>query len=333
MISCFKRSVIILLIISVAAFSLTGGGTKEPVVQLNEQPHVSITLGVLKGPSGFGIIKLLEDNPDLGDGVFIEYVVVPSPAEMIAKLTSGEFQAGLLPLNVAAKLYSRAGGYPLAAVPGRGNLFIISRDPEVENWEDLEGKRIYAVGKGATPDYLFNYLAREKGIDPAGVVTDYTYPPTQLAQMAAAGQIDTVLIPQPFASLITMNNKDMEIRIDLQDEWVSVQNSDDAYPMTAFVVDPELAAQYPDVLEILLTEYEASIDWVLANPEAASAAIEKHGIMAAGPARAAIPACGLDFSRAVYARGDVEAFLTVLLDSAPQSIGGVLPDDGFYLEP
>ena len=321
---------LILVIIPVAA-----SGASEPVVKVedNEQIPLEIKVGVLKGPSGFGIIKMLEDNPDLGDGVTVEYNVTPSPTEMIAKLTTGEFQAGLLPLNAAAKLYSKAGGYPLAAVPGRGNLFIISKDPEVNTWEDLAGKKVYAAGKGATPDYLFAFLAEANGLDVSEVDLDFTVPPAQLGQMGAAGQIDTVLIPQPFASLIVMKNKSMTIRMDLQEEWMKTMATDETYPMTAFVMSPDIAASRPDVFKKFMDYYRESIEWVLENPDPAAAAIDNQGILAAGPARAAIPFCGLDFATASEAKADVEAFLSVLLELNPQSIGGALPDDGFYLEP
>ncbi|MBI9103819.1 MAG: ABC transporter substrate-binding protein [Spirochaetales bacterium] len=344
MISRLKTIFILIVAAAIIAPALYAGGNQEsadPVRPAGETDKVEpvqavaldLQIGVLKGPSGFGIIKLMEENPSFGENVTTEYTVTPSPAEMIAKLTSGELQAGLLPLNVAAKLYTKGAGYPLAAVPGRGNLFILSRDPEVHSLRDLEGKKLYATGKGATPDYVFTYLANEAGVDLEKVDVDFTYPHNQLAQMGAAGQMDTVLVPQPFASLIMMKNKEMEIRIDLQEEWMTFQDSDETYPMTAFVFSPEVAAARPEVLENFLVKYEESINWVLANVDEAAAAIERQGILAAGPAKAAIPFCGLDYAGAPESRVDVEAFLTVLLESNPQSVGGTLPDDGFYLAP
>ncbi|MBI9104732.1 MAG: ABC transporter substrate-binding protein [Spirochaetales bacterium] len=335
MISRTKTALAAVILMTLLLSAVFAGGGQEAVTKVEDDgpAPLELKIGVLKGPSGFGIIKLLEDNPSFGENVTAEYIVTPSPMEMIAKLTSGEFQAGLLPLNAAAKLYTKGAGYPLAAVPGRGNLYILSRDPEIHTWADLEGKTIYAVGKGATPDYLFSYLATEAGLNLETVDLDFTYPPTQLGQMGAAGQVDTILIPQPFASLILMKNKEMEIRIDLQEEWMKIQDSAETYPMTAFVVDPDIANSRPEVFENILTAYEESVSWVLENRDEAAAAIEGQGILPAGPAKAAIPYCGLEFTTAVRARIDVEAFLTVLLESNPQSVGGALPDDGFYLEP
>jgi len=292
-----------------------------------------LTVGVLKGPSGFGIVRLMEELKSLPQEVSVEYLLAPSPAELVTRIVSGEIQAALLPLNTAAKLYTLGQGYPLAAVPGWGNLYILSRDPEVRSLADLAGKTVYTTGKGATPDFLFRYLAGEEGVDLASVTLDFSFPAAQLAQLAASGRADTVMVPQPFAALVGMKGEGMEVRIDLQAEWARIRGTGENYPMTAFVVSPEFAAGRPEAFRALLDAYRESVAWVLADPSAASLAIERQDILAAGPARAAIPACGLEFRNAVDARGSVEAFLSVLLAMDPQSVGDRLPDDGFYLEP
>lgn len=214
-------AVLILLVATVLPIFAGGKAEEAPAPEVLE-PMV-LNVGVLKGPSGFGIIKLVEETASLGEGVEVRYQVLPSPAEMVARMASKEIQAALLPLNVAAKLYTKGAGYPLAAIPGRGSLYILSRDPEVRNWEDLAGKTVYAVGKGATPDYLFHYYLAEKGIDAADVTLDFSIPAPQLTQMAVAGKADTLLLPQPFAALVQLQAKDVEVRLDFQDTWRELQ--------------------------------------------------------------------------------------------------------------
>ncbi len=297
------------------------------------QNPMTFTVGVLQGPSGFGIVKMIEDLASLPQNVETVYQVIPSPAEMVARLASRELQAGLLPLNMAAKLYTKDAGYPLAAIPGRGALYLLSRDDGLNNWTDLGGKSVYAVGKGATPDYLMHYFLAEKGIDEESITMNFSLPALQLAQMAIAGRVDTLLIPQPFVALVQMKSPDMTIRLDFQETWMELRKSEQSYPITAFVVDPQFALERTHAFAELLTSYQDSIAWVLNNQDEAALLIEKHGIFAAGPAKAAIPNCGLEFTAAQYAREDVEAYLQVLLDSDPVSVGGSLPDENFYLAP
>jgi len=327
-----KKLLLLLVIMgSVGICPLAAGGQAEEA-SVGLEP-MTLQVGVLKGPSGFGVIGMMEDTSPLGQGVSAEYQVVPSPVEMIARLTTGELQAGLLPLNTAAKLYTQAGGYPLAAVPGLGSLYILSRDPEIQSWKDLEGRTVYAIGKGATPDYLLRYYLKAHGVDTAAVAVDFSIPAAQLAQMAAAGKADTLLLTQPFVALVQNQSADMKVRLDFQETWKTLQGTEKAYPITAFVVDPVWAAERPEAYKVLLERYRSSLSWVLAHPDEAAGLIEKHGILAAGPARLAIPDCGLAFITAPEARAEVTAYLKVLLESDPVSVGGSLPDEGFFLVP
>ncbi|OQX29388.1 MAG: hypothetical protein B0D92_03885 [Spirochaeta sp. LUC14_002_19_P3] len=315
----------LLLLLAVKAFA--GGGSEKPT------DSRQITIGVLKGPSGFGIIRLIEETKELPRNTAVHYLILPSPEEMVARLGSGELQAGLLPLNMAAKLYTRGGGFPMAALTGRGALYILSREPTLKDWMDLPGHTVYAIGKGATPDYLFRYYLANKGIDPAALTVDFSIPAVQLAQMATAGKVDTILISQPFAALIQLKAPDMQPRLDFQQAWMDVQAADKPYPITAFVVSPALAHERPEAYAQLLKAYRDSIAWVLAKPAQAAVLIEKHGILAAPAAQAAIPYCGLDFIPAPAAKTETEAYLKVLLEFDPVSIGGTLPDENFYLAP
>ncbi len=65
-----------------------------------------IVVAALKGPSGIGMVKLFETPPRLADGGELRMVAASSADLMTAKLVSGEYDAGVLPVNVAAKLYN-----------------------------------------------------------------------------------------------------------------------------------------------------------------------------------------------------------------------------------
>jgi NitT/TauT family transport system substrate-binding protein len=274
---------------------------------------------------------MMEDLKTLPDNVEVSYVLLPSPVEMIARISSGEVQGALLPLNTAAKLYTAGGGYPLAAVPGWGNLFLLSRDSSIAGFRDLEGKTVHTTGAGATPDYLFRYLARASGADINRINLDYSFPVTQLAQLAAAGRVNTALVPQPYAAVIQAASADMVLRLDIQEQWRRTRGTEYTYPMTAFTLSGDFAQSRPAAYRALLEAYDQSITWVTSHPEEAAALAEAHEIIAAGPARLAIPQSGLFFLTAQQAKQPAEDFLAVLLQMDPDSVGDRLPDDSFYL--
>jgi NitT/TauT family transport system substrate-binding protein len=323
--SIFSIIGIMLIIVQVGLFA---AGSQDTDQKENPREPIELKIASLKGPTGFGMIKLFEDVPDLGPGVSSTYFVIPTPIEMVARITSGEVDFAVLPANVGAKLYTKGPGYPLGAVVGLGSIYILSRDEGIKTLKDLSGRQVYGVGKGATPDYLMRYFIREGGIE--GVNIDFSLPPTQVAQMAIAGKADTVILPEPFVTQILMKAPDMKIVIDLQDQWKNISGEEEVYPISVVVIRPEVALNYPEVVARFLEEYKASIEFVVTHPAPASVLIEKFGIMPAVIAEKAIPRCNLSFASALASRESMEVYLSVLLAGDPVSIGGELPDSNYY---
>jgi NitT/TauT family transport system substrate-binding protein len=82
-----------------------------------------------------------------------------------------------------------------------------------------------------------------------------------------------------------------------------------------------------------LERLKDSIEWVLANPAEAGALVEKHDLGLRAPVvAAAVPRSNYVFIPAAAARPALESLYRTFLEFAPQSIGGALPADGFYLK-
>ena len=322
------------VLLTIACFDISAGGTKESDIEAvtTEYTEMNIVISALKGPSGFAAAELVGDNFQPGYNVTAEYMLVASPLEAVTKMTSGEIDAAFLPVNTAAKLYTSGLGYKLAAVSGLVSLYLLSTDKQLDSWEGLRGKTIYLTGKGATPDYLLRYLLMENGLDPETDVTlNFTAAPPQIIQLIAAGKADTAFIPQPFALQASLKTE-AGIALDPQKELMKLRGSERPYPFTAFVISERLIRERPEAASALSAALGDSINWVISNPEEASAVIEELGIMSAAVAKSAIPVSGIAYIPASDARADVEDFLQMLLELDPVSIGGKLPDDGFYFK-
>ena len=305
--------------------NVTAEGTKEQTKKLD------ITVAVFKGPSGIAAAKLLGDNFQPGSNVNIKYLTLSSPMEAVAKMTSAEVDAVFLPVNMAAKLYTKGPRFKLAAVSGLGSLFMISTDNSINNWIDLKGKTIYLTGKGATPDYLLRYLLLENGLDPEkDVILDFSAQAPQIAQLMIAGRVETAFIPQPFVLQIETQSEKAKTVLNPQEELFRIRGGEKAFPFTAFVISPELYENRPEAAAALMEALGQSINWTLKNPEAASVIIENFGIMSASIAEKAIPVSGIKYIPAMQAKESIEDFLSMMLELDPVSVGGNLPDEGFY---
>lgn len=315
----------------------TGGALYAAGLQEGRDPKetVIVKAAALTGPSGFGMIRMFEFPPELGEGGEIEFQVLPTPPEMVARVAGRELDVAVFPSNMAAKLYTEGPGYRLGAVVGMGVLSLLSGNPSVVSWDDLRGQTIHSVGKGASPDYLLNYFLAEVGLEPGRDVTiDFSLTNgARLAQMLIAGKVENAVLPQPFVTMVMEKSPGIREVLDFQEAWKMVQGSVETYPMTVVVFRPEFAEEHPEIAKAFLEEYRRSIEWVNSNPLEAAQLIEKYGVMPAAIAAPAIPRCNLKFIPAAEAKTLMESYLQVLLDFNPASVGGRLPDDGFYFSP
>ncbi|HPE89030.1 MAG TPA: ABC transporter substrate-binding protein [Spirochaetia bacterium] len=316
-----------------AAFALGGKEPSRDAAQAAPLEPLVVRVGALKGPSGIGMIGLFEDPPALPQAATAAFEAVPSADAMAAKLLSGELDAAVLPVNMAAKLYNAGLGYRLVAVVGNGMVKLVTTDPSLSSPADLRGRELYVAGQGATPEFLMRTVLPEVGLDPERdlrMVFNMPYP--EMAASLVAGRIDSAVLPEPFATLALSGNRDAAVPFSLTELWRRATGQDD-YPMTVFVVRASLIDERPAAVAALAAAYESSIRSTIADPAAAGTLVEKHGMGLKAPvAAAAIPACAFTFVAAPEARSAVEALLSVFIAAVPASVGGKLPDDAWYAD-
>jgi len=293
-----------------------------------------IVVGALKGPSGIGLVWLFEAPPSVPGGGTATPVAVASADLMVAKLVSGEYDAAVLPINIAAKLYNSGIGIRLAAIIGEGMISFLTSDASIASLSDLKGATVNVAGQGATPDYLFRRLLAGAGLDPAkDLRLEYALPYPEAAAALAAGKIRSAVLPEPFSTMARAANPALRSPLDLGALWTQATGQS-GYPMTALVVSARLASERPEAAAAIIKACEASIRKVVGNPEEAGTLVERHDLgLKAAIAAKSIPRAAYVFKSAREARPSIEALLSVFLGFAPASVGGKLPDDGFYSGP
>jgi NitT/TauT family transport system substrate-binding protein len=250
-----------------------------------------------------------------------------------ARLVSGEARVGMLPPNVAAKIASTGKRIQVAAVTGTGMLSLLTSDSSIRRFSDLRGKTIEVAGQGATPDFVFRRILRFRGFNPdTDMRLGYSLAYPEIARSLIAGRVSTALLPEPFATMARIGRPDLRLVSDVQLEWRQAGGAGN-YPMTVLVVDAAYARSDPAGVRAILDAVKASSEWVTANPAEAGALVEKHDPGLRAPVvAAAIPRSNYVFIPAAEARPALEALYETFLQFAPESIGGKLPEDSFYLD-
>ena len=117
--------------------------------------------------------------------------------------------------------------------------------------------------------------------------------------------------------------------LDLTAEWDKV--CDTSAVQGCVIVKKEFAEKNPEALVAFMDEYAASVKFVNENVEEAATLCQTYGIVPkAAIAKRALPNCNIVFVTGSEMKTDLSAFLKVLFDANPKSVGGKLPGDDFY---
>ncbi|MBE6835527.1 MAG: ABC transporter substrate-binding protein [Ruminococcaceae bacterium] len=332
-----KKTLSILLVVAMLlSFAACAAKTNEPAS--TEAPttapaaKVDMNIYTISGPTGIGMVNMMA----LDEATALEkyhFTVAATPQEVVAKISTGEADIAAVPTNLASTLYKKTEkGIKILAVNTLGVLNVLNfKGDEIKTLADLKGRTIYTTGKGSNPEYIINYLLKANDIDPEkDVKIEYKEEGSELVPVWNTDDTAVIIAPQPVATSIKLNYEGAVIAIDLSDEWEKV-SSDSKLMMGCVVVRDAFLKENPGAVANFLEDYKRSVEAANTDVEKTATLCEENGIVPKAPlAKAAIPNCNLCFISGEEMKTNLTGYLKVLFEADPTSIGGELPDDGFW---
>jgi NitT/TauT family transport system substrate-binding protein len=301
-----------------------------------EEP-TTVRIASLKGPTTMGLVDLMRDAEAGETEQDYEVTMYGAPDEVVPLVVQGSVDVALIPANLAAVLYNRTltddgAAVQVAAINTLGVLGILENGDTVHSMADLAGRTIIASGKGAAPEYTLNYLLTENGIDPTTDVTiEWRSEHTEVAALLASTPGAVAMLPQPFATVVTVQNETVRPALDLTEEWTKVTEDGSQLITGVVVVRTAFVEEHPQAFADFLADYEESVAFTNDNPAEAAELIAEAGIVPAAPvAQAAIPKSYITFIAGPELKEAFSGYLQVLFDADPASVGGSMPGDDFY---
>jgi NitT/TauT family transport system substrate-binding protein len=289
-----------------------------------------VRVASLKGPTSMGLVKLMQDDADVGA---YQFTVAGTADEIVPMIAKGELDIALIPCNLASVLWNKLkGGVQVSAVNTLGVLYVLEAGDTVHSVADLKGKTVFSTGKGTTPEYALNHVLKLNGIDPAKDLTvEYKSESTEVAAALSSGTATLAMLPQPYVTAVMAQNPKLRVALSLTDEWAKA-DAGSRLVTGVVAVRKAFADEHPDLVKAFMEGYDASQAYVNANPDEAGQWIADLGIVAkAGLAAKAIPACNIVCVTGDEMKAAVSGYLKALFEADPASVGGALPDDAFYL--
>ncbi|MBQ8683666.1 MAG: ABC transporter substrate-binding protein [Clostridia bacterium] len=307
--------------------------SSAPVSSAPAYEPVDINITAIAGPTGVGLVDLMQKQADKTAANNYAFNVVSDPAQAVAAISNGSADIAAVPTNLASTLYKKTGGkVQVLAVNTLGVLHILENGESISSVADLKGKTIYTSGQGANPEYILKYVLEKNNIDPAKDVTiEFVNDNDTLATLVANGTAKVAMVPEPKASACLIQNKALRRALNMTEEWNKVGGGDASLMMGCVVARTAFVQENPEAVAKFLEEYKASINAVVADVDTASQQCVTFGIIPKAPiAKQAIPNCGLTYVDGSGMKTALSAYLTILHSYNPAAIGGALPADDFY---
>ena len=292
-------------------------------------PETVVNVMALSGPTGVGAAKMMADAMP-----GYNFSVVSGNDEVAPALAKGEVDIACIATNVASNLYNKTGNITVLAANTLGVLYILEKGNSVTDVASLKGKTIFANGQGANPEFVLDHLLTSNGIDPDKDVTIEFMSPDEVVAKMVQSTDGVCMLPVPKATALMIKDSAVREAINVSTAWDEIAES--PLVMGCVVVRNQFLQEHPDLVAKFLTDYEASINYMKdeANLPAAAELVAQFGITPnAAIAAKAIPQCNLTFLTGAEMRDAIQGYYEVLFAADPASIGGGIPDDGFYYVP
>lgn len=261
-----KKAAAVISIIAMTVL-LFSGCQKEPQEQVAQEPEVQavdIRIGGLTGPTSMGLVQLMESAEKQEASNNYIFTISGSADEVTPKLIQGQLDMAAVPANLGAVLYNNTkGAVKILAVNTLGVIYIVEKGNNVNSFEDLRGKKIFATGKGSTPEYALRYLLKENGLDPdKDVILEWKSEPAEVVALLSGAEEGIAMMPQPFVTIAQSKIDGLRIAIDLNKAWDDLDN-DSLFITGVLVVRSDFAEKYPEQINKFLDEYKVSANMLM----------------------------------------------------------------------
>ena len=298
------------------------------MVSCSAEDTAAMRVGGLKGPTGMALAHMMTENT----GAY-EFTLAGAPDELTGQIIQGNVDVAAVPVNLGAVLYNKTqGGVQALSLITRGMLYVLEKGDSIQSVADLQGKTIVTAGQGATPEYVMNYILQSNGVE---ATLDFKSEHAEVTTLALNGMADVVLVPEPHATTLRMKDDNYRVALDITEEFARAASAN-GYPqaqlsMSVVIVRTAFAQEHPQQVAQFMADLEASIAFANENVDAAAQEIADQGIIAsAAVAKQALPSCRLVFVAGAEMQAQAAPLYEILFAANPASVGGTLPDAGYF---
>ncbi len=330
------KKVIAAILALTLLLSLAGCSTKSRGPSVDSEGRVTVNVGLLLGPSSMGLGWMMNEV-EQGNTVNNFNLTVDGTdyATVTAALNSGDYDIVNCPSNIAAIMYNNKDlkeKVKVISINNTGLLYLMTTDPSVRSLQDLNGKTVYAIGEGGPPEYTFKHILEKNGMI-GSVNLSFRSTPFEVLNLLEQEKNSIALLPQPFVETAKTMVSGLKVPIDVTTEWNKAETKAETIT-TVSIVREEFLKEHESAVEEYLSLAKKSTDYTLTHVDQAAEWTDIYGtFLNPEIAKKAIPQCNIVTITGEEMKTKLGGFLQILYAMNPESVGGKVPDDGFYYIP
>ncbi len=313
------------------------------IIIVNVQAFEKLDKIVLSGPVAsvsHPLIHMVESGALDDIAKKVEFRLWKNPDELRALTIQGGADFIAVPSNVAANLYNKGVDIKLLNISVWGILGMITRDKNLKTLADFKGKTIAMPFRADMPDIVFEEIVKAQGLNPKkDFKLQYMSSPFDAMQMLIMRRVDHALLAEPAISIALKKTGSFPLKLiapdlyrstDLQKEWGETFKVETKIPQAGMAVIGDMIKS-KHVIVRFNEEYNKSLQWYKDNPlQAGELVVKTIPMLDAGGVTNSIEHVQLNSVNAQDSKKDLEFFYKMLEKNNPKTIGGKLPNDGFY---
>lgn len=261
---------------------------------------------------------------------YIEEEIVSGSDPLVAGFTKSESEYDIIvaPVNLGAKFYNTNENfaYVLYETIVWGNYYLASTS-EIADFKSLEGKTVTVFGKNSTPDVVFRTLVASTGVN---VNIEYVDDVSTANANLLTGKAQIIVSAEPSITKISQNKN--IYTLDLQNEWRNLTGNV-SLPQAGIFVKKDKAED--ESVKKALKSLTNSVSLALTNSEllVKSAVKVDDSLNKIGEEvlNQAVTKCNLKVD--TNQKEAIEFYFTKVIElGLGSTVGGKLPDEGFYYQ-
>lgn len=310
-----KKSFKILLTIITMCFTVL-------LVSCTDTPSKKVTVLTPTGTPSLGIANAISDATK------VEVNIVNGSDPLKAGFTNANYDIIVAPVNLGAMFYNTVENfqYVLYETIVWGNYYLASNE-EINEFCELEGKTITVFGENSTPDVVVRTLIASYNLN---VTLEYVDDVATANSYLVSGKADIIVSAEP--SLTKIKDKKDIYTFDLQQEWQQLTGNY-ALPQAGIFVKTSLKddKDVTNVLELMKISVEMATtkpNKLVTEAVKVDDNLNKIGVETL---QQAIPYCNLKI--VANQQQAIEFYFSKVIElGIGKTVGGKLPDEGFYFE-